>query len=361
MAMQREIELAFLANEPVLWLGDPGVGKTAGLQSFFKKHNVVFETLILSIHEPADVSGQPVMNQSEGTYRLAPPSWVKRLQAAAAQGFRTALFLDELTTAPPSMQAAALRLIHERVVGEEKLPDNCWIAAAANPPEIAANGYELSGPLANRFTHLTHKFSTQEWVMEFPLYWGDAPVIPGVDPIKWMEARGKIAAFLHARPGQIISFPKDSSQQSGPWPSPRTWDKASRYLAVSQGVEDALGAIAGAVGHAIALEFVNFLKNLDLPDPEVLLKDPSKFEVPKKRGDITFAILSSLHSALSQKNDPTRYANIWKILGVVSKAGLTDIAICWAKPLASMMPKGAVPPKEALEFTTIMKEANIRN
>lgn len=359
--IQREIELAFLCNESIKWEGDPGVGKTAALQAFFKKHNVIYHTLILSIHEPADVSGQPVMNMQEGTYRLAPPSWVKKLQAAAAQGFRTALFLDELTTAPPSMQAAALRLVHERVVGDEKLPDDCWILAASNPPEVAANGFELSPPLANRFTHLSHKFSAQEWVMEFPTYWGDAPEVPGIDKFKWMEARGKIAAFLHSRPGQIIAFPKDSSQQSGPWPSPRTWDKASRFLAVASDVEDALGAIAGAVGHAVALEFVNFLKNLDLPDPEFLLKNPDKFEIPKKRGDITFAILSSIHSAISQKNDANRYAAAWKILGMTSKAGLTDIAICWAKPLSSMMPKGSVPPKEVLEFTTIMKEANIRN
>jgi hypothetical protein len=359
--IQREMELAFLCNESIKWEGDPGVGKTAGLQSFFKKHNVVYHTLILSIHEPADVSGQPVMNMNEGTYQLACASWVKKLQAAAAQGFRTALFLDELTTAPPSMQAAALRLIHERVVGDEKLPDDCWIVAACNSPEVAANGYELSPPLANRFTHLKHSFDRQQWVMDFPTYWGEAPEIKLIDPMKWMAARGKIAAFLVARSGQILNFPKEQSAQSASWPSPRTWDKASRYLAVANDVDDALGAIAGCVGHAVALEFVNFLKNLDLPDPEFLLKNPDKFEIPKKRGDITFAILSSLHAALTSKNDPSRYAAMWKILGATSKAGLTDIAICWAKPISGMMPKGAVTPKEALEFTTIMREANIRN
>ena len=361
MSIPREVELAFLCNEPILLMGPPGVGKTRGFEAFFKKNNVVHYTMILSIHEPADISGQPVMNQALGTYSLAPGAWVRTLQAAAAQGFRTALLLDELTTAPPSMQAGALRVITDRMLGDEKLPDNCWIVAAANPPEIAANGYELSGPLANRFAHFTHNFKALDWVMEFPMYWGDAPEIPGIDPIRWAGARGKIAAFLSARTGQIISFPKDASQASGPWPSPRTWDKASRFLSVANDVDDALGAIAGCVGHAVALEFVNFMKNADLPDPEFLLKNPDKFEIPKKRGDITFAVLSSLHTAISTKNDAARYAAIWKILGMVSKAGLTDIAICWAKPLASMMPKGAVPPKEALEFTTIMKEANIRN
>jgi hypothetical protein len=43
----------------------------------------------------------------------------------------------------------------ERTVGDLTLPDEVAIVAAANPPEQAADGWDLSAPLANRLCHLT--------------------------------------------------------------------------------------------------------------------------------------------------------------------------------------------------------------
>ena len=64
------------------------------------------------------------------------------------------LFLDELSTAPPAVQAALLRVVLERIVGDLTLPTDVAVVAAANPPEQAADGWDLSAPLANRLCHL---------------------------------------------------------------------------------------------------------------------------------------------------------------------------------------------------------------
>ena len=77
-----------------------------------------------SRREKRDIAGKKF--EIEGTVRLAPPQWAKRLQDQP-EGL---LFLDELTTSPPAVQAAMLRVVLERVVGETALPSRSSGAAA---------------------------------------------------------------------------------------------------------------------------------------------------------------------------------------------------------------------------------------
>jgi len=86
------------------------------------------ETVIAAIREPSDFSGLPVVRESQ--VDMAPPRWAKRL----AEAGRGILFLDEISTAPPAVQAALLRVVLERVVGDLELPDDVVVVAAANPP-----------------------------------------------------------------------------------------------------------------------------------------------------------------------------------------------------------------------------------
>src|SRR4051794_16782987 len=101
------------------------------------------ETVIAAIREPSDFAGLPIVSHDE--VRFAPPRWAQRL-AASGKGV---LFLDEISTAPPAVQAALLRVVLERVVGDLPLPDGVVVIAAANPPEQAADGWDLAAPLPN--------------------------------------------------------------------------------------------------------------------------------------------------------------------------------------------------------------------
>ncbi len=74
---------------------------------------------------------------------------------------RGPLFLDELSTATPTR--AALRVVLERRVGSLQLPPGVRIVAAANPRASAADGWELSPPLANRFAHLYRARPETSW------------------------------------------------------------------------------------------------------------------------------------------------------------------------------------------------------
>src|SRR5581483_1133846 len=156
------------------------------------------EVVIGSIREPTDFGGLPVV--VAGGVTLAPPSWALRL-VEAGHGL---LFLDELTTAPPAVQAAMLRVVLERVAGDVRLPAEVRVVAAANPPEEAADGWELAPPLANRLVHLDWptdgRYVAQGIALGFPppslyAFDGGRP-----DDVTRLTARASVAAFLEVRP-----------------------------------------------------------------------------------------------------------------------------------------------------------------
>ena len=187
------------------------------------------ETVIASIREPSDFAGLPIV-VGDGV-RFAPPAWARRL-AEAGHGL---LFLDELSTAPPAVQAALLRVVLERVVGDLTLPDAVAVVAAANPPEQAADGWDLSAPLANRLCHLAWQTDPRSVADGLAGGWA-APVVP-VLPDGWQAeeilSRGLVAAFLHVRPALACAPPSDAASAGRGWPSPRTWEMAARLMAAA--------------------------------------------------------------------------------------------------------------------------------
>ncbi|MFF7078051.1 AAA family ATPase [Streptomyces lavendulae] len=334
------LALAVTANQPVLLWGEPGIGKSAGMERLAATLGVGLETVIASVHEPSDFAGLPIVGDDPATtgVPMAPPDWAVRL-ARTGHGL---LFFDELSSAPPAVQAALLRVVLERRVGSLVLPEAVRIVAAANPPSSAADGWHLSPPLANRFIHLDWTHDPRTVARGMAGTWPEAP-IPTVDPARAAgaaaRARGVVSGFLTARPGLVHHLPDDAEGRGRAWPSPRTWEMALRLLATGYAAGasgEALSAVlTGAVGDGAGLELLSYLEHLDLPDPERVLAHPEAFALPE-RGDRQLAFLIAVVAAV--QSDPTRarWEAGWVVLAKAVDAGVPDVAARAAADLAAM-------------------------
>jgi len=308
-----KLEKVLSSGVPVLLWGAPGVGKTAHVYALGRQHKLKVVGLVASLYEPADFAGYPV--PAKDRMKFLPPSWVHELQDGGI------LFLDELNTAPPAVQAALLRVVLERRVGDARLPDSVRIVAAANPPELAAGGWELAPPLANRFVHINFRPNATHWVSEFPGYWGNPPVVPGLEEARWQCNRSLVAAFVHRRPELLLQLPGESGQTS--FPSPRTWDYVSRLLTVCpDGPEE---FVLGAVGPGAGSEFLAWRQALDLPTPQQLLDGHPLPERP----DAAFAALMALASFVQES--PTH--DSWTRAVEIASSAAPDVAVIVLKGL----------------------------
>ena len=334
------LALAVTANLPVLLWGEPGIGKSAGMEQLAAALDVPLETVIASVHEPSDFAGLPIVGEDPATtgVPMAPPDWAVRL-ASAGRGL---VFFDELSSAPPAVQAALLRVVLERRVGSLSLPGSVRVVAAANPPSSAADGWHLSPPLANRFVHLHWTHEPRTVARGMAGTWPSVR-IPVVDPAKASgavaRARGAVSGFLTARPGLAHHMPADAEGRGGPWPSPRTWEMALRLLAVGYatdaGREGLSAALVGAIGDGAGIELLAYLEELDLPDPDRVLADPDAFALPK-RGDRQLAFLTAVVSAVQGKLTRKRWEAGWAVLAKAVDAGVPDVAARAAADLAAM-------------------------
>ncbi|WP_190219623.1 AAA family ATPase [Streptomyces griseosporeus] len=334
------LTLAVAADLPVLLWGEPGIGKTAALTQLAEELQLPLTTVIASVHEPSDFAGLPVVGDDPATQGvpMAPPDWAVRLVRAG----RGLLFLDELSTAPPAVQAALLRLVLERRVGALELPPGVRIVAAANPRSSAADGWELSAPLANRFVHLRWAHDHEVVVRGLGGTWPRA-TLPRLDPERLAEAvdlaRRAVTGLLAVRPALVHRLPGNDTQRGGAWPSPRSWEATVRLIAFATAAgssRDVLSLLVrGAVGDGPGLELLAALDRMDLPDPEDLLADPAGAELPE-RGDLRQAALDGVVAAVRARPDRARWDAAWALLVRALETGAPDLVVVPATTLASL-------------------------
>lgn len=348
------LAVGIVSGVPTLLWGPPGQGKTSIINAIARQYSLHLETIIAAIREPSDFAGLPIVDSVTKTVSLAAPSWAQRL--VDHEGGMA--FYDEISTAPPATQAALLRPILEGWVGDVKLPDGVRTVAAANPADIAAGGWDLAAPLANRFLHLNWTLEADVIRDGFSTGWGEVE-LPQPDPEKvdalFREAKILVGAFIGARPELATRLPDSSDEAGRAWPSPRSWEQVAKLYAFANACDPRLVnsnvvqmLVTGSVGVAAAGEFIAYVAQMDLPDPEDLLNDPESFRAPSDRGNKMYAICASVYSAVANNLTPERWINCGTILAKIADGGGADIAFSTGQKWTGIRPANAMPTSETV-------------
>ncbi len=299
-------------------LGMSGVAKTESTRALARAAGRLFLPVMLDQVLPEDLGGYPVVRQLEHNGQtLDVMRRVHDERFVRARLEPSVMLIDELTNVGHAQQAAALQLMAEGIEG-------CWIFGAANPPEQAAAGVELTPPMVNRLCILRWEIDRDAiragWRngLNFP-----APEIPLL-PAEWRAHLPKWGALLcefeSVFPDLLDAYPKDPAQASQPFPSPRAWTHAVKLCAAAEAVDASEGVRAqlvyGCVGQAAGTQFLTWLSRQDLPDPEEVLANPAKLKLPR-RGDLALAIVSSVLTRVERNATPQRWEAGRDVLGVV--------------------------------------------
>ena len=358
------VELGLDAGLPLVLWGSPGIGKTAQVRQAAAERGWPVLEVIASRRAPEDFGGWPVPSP-EGL-RFEPGAGFREFAVAAELAEGGILFLDEVSCAPPAVQAALLTLILDKRIGDWALPDCIRVVAAANPPDQAAGGWDLAAPAANRLMHLDWATPTVEqwtdWLLQSSVRARDegTPWAGGAGA----KARGVVSGFLSKRPSLLLQLPVDDVARGRAWPSPRSWEAACRLLAagMAAGAPEAVveAGIIGCLGSGPGIELSTYARELDLPDPEEVLRDPSSWTPDRARADRTLATLAAVVAAFTGKMSQPRYQAAWKVMARACDGGQAGVAATAGRSLAKIGKiRSWKPPVEAGALFPILKAAGL--
>lgn len=269
---------------PFIW-GAAGVGKSQGVSQIagnIKKEtgkDVFVTDVRLLLFSPVDLRGVPVADaERKFTNWLRPAVFNMRDDDKTVN----ILFLDELSAAPQSVQAAAYQICLDRKIGEHKLPDNCIVIAAGNRTTDKSVAYAMPKALCNRQMHFSVCADYSSWR-------------------KWAvknEIHSSIISYLAFDSSKLCVEP-DTSDYA--YPTPRSWSFVSQLLKTMNCTPEKIHSLVSAcIGSDTAIEFEAYCKIFkDLPDTEKIFE--GSCQVYPKTADALYALVTGLTEAVYRR------------------------------------------------------------
>ena len=278
---------AFASKRPAFLWGPPGIGKSDVVASITEELGGFMIDLRMAQMEPTDIRGIPFYNKEIGKMDWAAPVDLPD-EDLASQYPIVVLFLDEMNSAAPAVQAAGYQLILNRRVGKYQLPDNVVIVAAGNRESDKGVTYRMPMPLANRFVHLEMRpdfVSWQNWAVNKAIH-------------------KDVVGYLSFAKQDLYDF--DAKSSSRAFATPRSWCFVSDLLKDEDVDTDTLfNLVAGAVGEGLAVKFMAHRKVAGkMPEPSDILAGKVKDLAVKEISamySLTISMCYELKDALDNK------------------------------------------------------------
>ena len=264
--------------------GSPGIGKSDIVRQVAEELNLKVIDFRLSQADPTDLQGFPGVKEDRATFY---PGEIFPIEGdevpAGYNGWL--LFLDEMNSAPMSVQAAAYKLCLDKQVGTHNLHKNVAIVGAGNLTTDKAITQRLSTAMQSRLIHFTMAVDPDAW-----LKWAN---VSGIDH--------RITSFIEYRKELLHKF--DPSHAGDTFPCPRTWEFLSKQIKGKEklGHIDVVCA-AGTVGEGPALEFKGFSEIFQsLPKIKDIINKPTTVKIPNEPS-VHYALAGLISYEVSMEN-----------------------------------------------------------
>jgi hypothetical protein len=272
---RKAILRCFQVQRPVMLHSGPGVGKSEVISQIAEEMGGVTVDLRMGTLDISDIRGIPYFDKNSNVMRWAPPEELPSAEFASQYPI-VVLFLDELNTAAPAVQASGYQLILNRRVGTYVLPKNVVIVAAGNRESDKGVTYRMPSPLANRFVHLELRVDFDSW-------------------LEWA-----VQNRIHKDVIGFITFSKDSLNDFNPMNSgkafatPRSWTFVSQFLENATDDSILTELVAGTIGEGLALKFMTHRKIAgQLPNPTDILNG-TVTELKSKEISAMYSLVTSM-------------------------------------------------------------------
>ena len=243
----------FNKQRPLFLWGPPGIGKSELVAGITKELGGKMYDLRLAQMDPTDIRGIPYYNKENGLMDWAPPIDLPSKEDADKYPV-VVLFLDEMNSAAPSVQAAAYQLILNRRIGKYVLPDNVVMVAAGNREGDKGVTFRMPAPLANRFVHLEMRVDFDSW-----LQWAANNNI-----------HKDVIGYISFAKQDLYDFDPKSASRS--FATPRSWTFVSELLEDELSESTITDLVAGTIGDGVAVKFMAHRKIASrMPKPSDIL------------------------------------------------------------------------------------------
>ena len=278
--------------------GSPGIGKSALTKNTAKAMNYKVIDHRLSTSAPEDLSGLPSFQNGKATFM--PFDIFPTEDTPLPEGYDGwVLFLDEFNSAAKSVQAAAYKLILDRMVGQHKLHEKVAIVAAGNHATDRAIVNPLGTAMQSRLVHFKLVHNVDEWLE-------DVAFAENYD--------SRIIAYITWKPDALFDFRPDHNELT--FCCPRTWEFMNRLIKgkTFNIVKDKNNndiyemdmlapMFAGTITSGTATGFIQFTKVFqNLPDIGQILALPNATPIP---GDKALQWATVVH--LFEKSDENTF------------------------------------------------------
>ena len=281
---KKSITRAFKKKRPIFLWGPPGIGKSDIVHQIGYGMDAHVIDVRLSLWEPTDIKGIPYYAANDNSMQWAAPAELPTMELAKKHKW-IILFLDEMNSAAPAVQAAAYQLILNRKVGQYTLPDNVLIVAAGNREADKGVTYRMPAPLANRFVHLELAVDFDDWFQ-----WA-------VDNSQHKDVVG----YLQFAKKDLYDFDPRSPSRS--FATPRSWSFVSELLDDEDDEETLTDLVSGSVGEGLAVKFMAHRKVASqMPNPTDILAGKVK-ELKATEISAMYSLTVSLCYELKEAHD----------------------------------------------------------